>query len=790
MERPNTPVKTEKTDIVIKICISACLLLTLVLYIYGQFFVHNPSLYANKCELYDAVWSYTDPSGATKQYRVNERFDKKGVTDVVLKTQLPDSIDDGSCLFILTGKDLDAYVDGELRNSYRLSYSPFGRNVKGQWISITLRKSDEGKTLTVVRPNYWLDDFYITETYIGNRLGFAVHLMGDNLFILFLGFSLIIFGMVTTVICLAYRIKRRRDFPLWYLSLGVFAGAIWLLLDSYTYPLFFRNYFIDGITAFLVIMLLPFPFAAYINSLLDKRYRKIYYTLSFLIIANFTIQSILNFTDIADFNTTMPISNTIMGIVAVYCFSVLIYDRFKMGHRENTLVTIGFTLFALLAIIEIIHLNLPVHTNDGAFIAAGLLLLLIFAISHEIVRISELRAETLEAQKANQAKTTFLANMSHEIRTPINAILGMDELILREDTDPKVREYASNIKSAGTALLEIISDVLDFSKIEQGKMEIVESEYDIKTLINSIITMIEVRADEKGLSFIKDISSELPSKLVGDEKRLREVMINLLGNAVKYTPKGSVTFSVSRESTDEQHIILIISVKDTGIGIKESDRSKLFMQFERLDHARTQSIEGTGLGLAISANLIRLMGGTIDCSSTYGEGTEFIVRIPQTVTDSAPIGNINSQKISDQSGSSDEALSDLSGVSVLVVDDSTMNIKVASGLLGILKADVTACKSGAEMLDIIRQKKFDIILLDHMMPVMDGIETLERSRFVENNLNTDTPYIALTANAIAGAREMYLEKGFTDYLSKPMKIEELSAVISSHLGACLSSTRE
>ena len=789
MDRPDTPVKTEKPDIVIKICISTCMLLTLALYIYGQFFVQNPSLYANKCELYDAVWSYTDPSGATKQYRANEGFDKKGVTDVVLKTQLPDTIDDGSCLFILTGKDLDAYVDGELRNSYRLSYSPFGRNVKGQWISITLRKSDVGKTLTIVRPNYWLDDFYITETYIGNRLGFAVHLMGDNLFILFLGFSLIIFGMVTTIVCLAYRIKRRRDFPLWYLSLGVFAGAIWLLLDSYTYPLFFRNYFIDGITAFLVIMLLPFPFAAYINSLLDRRYRKIYYTLSFLIIANFTIQSILNFTDIADFNTTMPISNTIMGIVAVYCFAVLIYDRFKMRHRENTLVTIGFTLFALLAIIEIIHLNLPVHTNDGAFIAAGLLLLLIFAISHEIVRISELRAETLEAQKANQAKTTFLANMSHEIRTPINAILGMDELILREDTDPKVREYASNIKSAGTALLEIISDVLDFSKIEQGKMEIVESEYDIKTLINSIITMIEVRADEKGLNFIKDISSELPSKLVGDEKRLREVMINLLGNAVKYTPKGSVTFSVSRESTDEQHIILIISVKDTGIGIKESDRSKLFMQFERLDHARTQSIEGTGLGLAISANLIRLMGGMIDCSSTYGEGTEFIVRIPQTVTDSAPIGNINSQKISDQSGSSDEALSDLSGVSVLVVDDSTMNIKVASGLLGILKADVTACKSGAEMLDLIRQKKFDIILLDHMMPVMDGIETLERSHFVENNLNTDTPYIALTANAIAGAREMYLEKGFTDYLSKPMKIEELSDVISSNLKAHLSSTR-
>ncbi len=781
MDRSDGTIKPGKTDTVIKICISICMLFTVILFIYGQFFVHNPSLYSNKCEPYDGSWSYTDPSGVTRQYRTGEGFDKKGVTDVMLTTQLPDTIDDGSCLFILTGKDLDAYVDGQLRNSYRLSYSPFGRNVKGQWISITLRKSDEGKTLTVVRPNYWLDDFYITETYIGNRLGFAVHLIGDNLFILFLGFALIIFSMFTTIVCLAYRIRLRRDFPLWYLSLGVLGGSIWILLDSFTYPLFFRNYFVDGLTAFLVIMMLPFPFASYINILLERRYRKVYYTLSFLVIANFVVLSILNFTDTADFNDTMPVSNSVVALLAVYCFALLIYDRFKMGHRENTLISWGFAIFALLTIVEIIHLNLPVHTNDGVFLAAGLMILLIFAITREILRISELRAETLEAQKANQAKTTFLANMSHEIRTPINAILGMDELILREDTDPKVREYASNIKSAGTALLEIISDVLDFSKIEQGKMDIIESEYDIRILINSIVTMIEVKAGEKGLNFVKKISPELPSKLVGDEKRLREIMINLLSNAVKYTPKGSITFAASSERTDEANITLVISVKDTGIGIKESERSKLFMQFERLDQTKTRSIEGTGLGLAISANLIKLMGGTIDCSSTYGKGTEFIVRIPQTVTDAAPIGQIDFARISDPAGSSDEKLSDLGGINVLVVDDSIMNIKVASGLLGVLKADVTTCKSGAEMLELITQKKFDIILLDHMMPIMDGIETLERSRELENNLNADTPYIALTANAIAGAREMYLEKGFSDYLSKPMKIEELSAVISSNL---------
>ncbi len=773
--------KRHSFDTVIKICIGLCVLFTVILYIYGQFFVENDSLYANESEPYDAVWSYTGPDGVTKQYRTGDGFSVKDVNDVIMTTTLPDSIADGSCLFILTGKDLEAYIDGEVRNSYKLSYSVFGRNVKGVWVPITLRKTDAGKELTIVRPNYWLDEFNIGKVYIGNRLGFAMSLIHDNISILFLAFAIVVFGSVITLVCLAYRIKGRRAFPLWYLSLGVLAGTIWLLMDNYTYPLFFQNYFIDGITSFLVIMLLPFPFAAYVNTVLEKRYNTIYYVLSVLLIINFVALSILDFAGIADFNDTMLISNILMGIVALYCFGVLIYDRFAKGNRKNTLVSIGFSIFAFLAMAEIVHLNLPIHTNDGAFVAAGLLILLIFAVAHEILRISEMRAETIEAHKANQAKTTFLANMSHEIRTPINAILGMDELILREDTDPKVREYASNIKSAGTALLEIISDVLDFSKIEQGKMEIVDDEYDSRILINNIITMIEVKAAEKGLNLVKDISKDLPSKMIGDEKCLREVMINLLGNAVKYTPKGSVTFTVRGENVDDAHTLLFISVKDTGIGIKESDQSKLFKEFERLDHNKTKSIEGTGLGLAIAANLIRLMGGTIECESTYGVGTEFIVRIPQTVTDPAPIGDIGSASSPAAAKTSDENLADLAGINVLVVDDSIMNIKVASGLLGVLKATVVTCKSGAEMLDLITKEKYDIILLDHMMPGMDGIETLEKSRGTEGNLNSGTPYIALTANAIAGAREMYLENGFSDYLSKPMKIEELSAVISANL---------
>ncbi|MBO4375468.1 MAG: response regulator [Lachnospiraceae bacterium] len=775
--------KADRSRIEKAITMIMCVLMlfSIAVFIYGQFFVKNESHYSNKCELYDAVWSYTGPDGVTRQYNPLDVIDVENDDDVVLSTVLPEKITDGSCLFVNTAKDMDAYVDGELRNSYKLSRSRFGRNVKGMWVAITLRSADAGKTLTIERPGYWLDDFLIGRVYIGNRLGFAVHLINDDLFIIILGFAIVILGTVVTLLCLAYRIMIKRPFPLWFLSMGILGGAIWLLLDSYTYPLFFQNYFIDGIASYLVIMLLPFPFAAYINSLLDNRYSRLYHAVGILTILNFIVISLLHFLDIADFSDTRMFSNIVMGIVGLYCIGVTMYDFFIKKHRENIVIYFGFGVFVLLCMAEIVHLNLKVHTNDGVFVAAGLLILLVVAVTDEVRRIADLRARTVEALNANRAKTTFLANMSHEIRTPINAILGMDELILHEDTSEKVREYASNIRDAGTTLLHIISDVLDFSKIEQGKMEIINEQYDTAHLLSTINTMISVKADEKGLDYIKEISEDLPSKLIGDEKALTEILINLLSNSVKYTNKGKVIFGVRHEAAGSGLVMLIITVKDTGIGIKESDMDRLFGQFERLDHNKTRSIEGTGLGLAITANLTELMGGTIDCRSSYGQGTEFTVRIPQTVADITPIGKLTKEGTALEEGGTDRDPEGLDGVRILVVDDSIANLKVAEGLLGLLKAEVTTCGSGKEMLELITEKRFDAVLLDHMMPEMDGIETLKRTKTTDGNLNPDTPYIALTANAIAGAREIYINEGFADYLSKPMKLKDLSEVIRKNL---------
>ena len=553
------------------------------------------------------------------------------------------------------------------------------------------------------------------------------------------------------------------------------------MLDNYVYPFLFGNYYIDGVVEYMLVSLLPFPFISYINHLQNRKYEKFLNVINVVLATNFVVFTILHFTDVADYIHSMIFMNTIMGLAIIAAFSTIFYDLFVKKNRTYLLISIGYFALFVLVLTELIHLNKPVHVNDGMFVSIGLYAVLIFAVAQEIINLRRLQAQTLEATESNRAKSTFLANMSHEIRTPINAIMGMNELILRENSSESIREYSENIKNASQSLLEIINDILDFSKIEQGKMEILEEDYDLRELLLSVITMIRVKADEKGLRMNTDISEGLPTILHGDPKRIREIMINLLNNSVKYTLKGSVTLSifVSKEIGKD---LMTISVKDTGIGIREEEKDKLFTQFERLDMVRNKSIEGSGLGLAITSNLVSLMGGTIECNSSYGIGTEFIVTIPQTIIDSTPMGNLESFRISSLSGEgNDESEFVCPSAKILIVDDNAMNLKVAAGLIETTKAAVTTCQSGREMLDLAVKEKYDIILLDHMMPDMDGIETLHAFKKLEYNPNENTPVIALTANAIVGAREMYLKNGFSDYLSKPMDIPHLTALLRTYL---------
>ncbi len=391
------------------------------------------------------------------------------------------------------------------------------------------------------------------------------------------------------------------------------------------------------------------------------------------------------------------------------------------------------------------------------------------------------------ADKANFTKSVFLANMSHEIRTPINSILGMDEILLRENLSENQEQYALNIQNAGNSLLSIVNDILDFSKIESGKMDLIDSEYNLSELLTDCYSLVAKRALDKNLDLKIINDPSIPLMLIGDIGRVRQIIINLLTNAVKYTEKGYVTIGVGWKDIDPEQLLLKISVEDTGIGIDAENVERIFDSFARVDQKKNKTIEGTGLGLPITKQLVELMGGNIRVESKPGNGSTFFVEIPQKTT--ARVNNSSFEKIGiiykDALNLNRKSIKyhekfTASGATILAVDDVIMNLEVVRGLLRQILIKVDFAESGHEALDKIKNKHYDLILMDHLMPQMDGIETLMEMKKIEH-LCKDTPVVALTANAIAGDREEYLKAGFTDYIAKPVKGETLEEMLYKYL---------
>ena len=390
--------------------------------------------------------------------------------------------------------------------------------------------------------------------------------------------------------------------------------------------------------------------------------------------------------------------------------------------------------------------------------------------------INEIKRVRQQAEKANIAKSEFLANMSHEIRTPMNAIIGLNDIIMEECTDASLYAHAKDVQSAAKNLLAIINDILDLSKVEAGKMELVYTDYHLKTVVGEVVGMMDMAASKRGLIMKYDCDETLPCRYNGDEGRIKQILINIINNAIKFTKEGYVRASVTgRPGPNEGEELLTFRVEDTGCGIREEDLEKIFEDFRQVDSKKNRSVEGTGLGLAIVKHLVELMGGEIRVDSVYGQGTVVTIVIPQRIVDSRTIAEVPDSSARELEGTEQFTAP---GVKVLVVDDNVINRKVARGFLKRYSFDLTEAGSGPEAIDLVRQNRYDIIFMDHMMPMMDGIEAAEIIRRDCGENGTSPTIIALTANAMEGMREKFLSCGFQDFIAKPLDRKELGQLLA------------
>lgn len=454
-------------------------------------------------------------------------------------------------------------------------------------------------------------------------------------------------------------------------------------------------------------------------------------------------------------------------LAAIWLFMVIIVAGFVLqaGLFPKTLLV--FYNFALAAMTVLFVIETPDYIKLSA-------------------ALKEAAEQRKRADAANQAKSNFLANMSHEIRTPMNAIIGLDEMILRETDRPKVKKFALDIRSAGNTLLSIINDILDLSKIESGKMELVPVEYDFSSVLNDIVNMTMKKAQDKGLVYELEVDPEIPSVLYGDEIRIRQIILNLTNNAIKYTAEGSVHVAVLWRKEERR---LIVRVRDTGMGIRPEDLDRLFSSFQRLDETKNRNIEGTGLGLNITKQLAEMMGGKVSVESTYGEGSCFTAEMEQKVLSDTPIGDYT-KHLSEAQNRNEEFRPQLvaPNARILIVDDNEMNLEVITELMGETKMKIQTALSGKECIAALEKNAFDLVFLDQMMPEMSGTDTLKIIK--QKQLCENTPIIVLTADAIVGARDSYVKAGFTDYLSKPVMYPELEAILLKYIDPSLILTQE
>lgn len=719
----------------------------------------------------------TDRYGRVFEVKPETRYDFDENNIFAMTGTLPQGIRDESLCF-LTFYDTEVYIDGQLIYRYNMEedVDVIGGPVKNTYHFVRLDSSCSGRKLTIMHYQGTSADCRATTVYLGTvsdlyRVMFrkegATFIMG--LLILCLSLIILIFGLAVQ-----YRTKQSADIVTIAVAVAMSAG--WIVTDSYFYPFIFGHNHIDGLMSYCLCMLLPCPYILYVSSLQKGRYSKVYTALHVITLASFAVCMTLHFSGLVKLYQMIGYIDGLL--VASIVVAVMILAReFRDGNiRAYRYTAVGIIGFMICGFGEILMILIPGLENTGAMLLVGLLWMLGFAVAQQI---EDSRLLVLERQKAlelSRAKSDFLASMSHEIRTPINSILGMNEMILRESKDPEIRGYAGTIQRSGRMLLSLINDVLDYSRIEAGRLEIVEDDYRLSDLIADIALIAKERAEQKGLECTISIGYPIPDGLHSDEVRIKQILLNLISNAVKYTDEGSIGIIVGGNYTDDETFELVFEVRDTGRGIREEDQKQLFEAFSRSDLKKNRNIEGTGLGLAIVKSITDSMNGTIQVQSEYRKGSVFSVRLPQKVTDRTPVPAAL-KELPEAEGTKTRHPFTAPEASILVVDDNRPNLSIVNAFLKDTKARIDLCTNGKDAADMCRKTKYDLILLDHMMPEPDGIQTLEMIRTDDGSMNRDTAAVVLTANALSGSRQIYLKAGFTDYLAKPLEADVLEDTV-------------
>ena len=716
-------------------------------------------------------------------------YSKTGKAGTVrLQAKLPLDVEANRVICIRADQlDIKAYVGDELRAEYSTENTRyFGKVSPRRYLFMELRDGDAGRLLTLEVTNPLADTGRVSIYAYGDKADILGQLIKDNLLDTAVGIIMLIICIMCLAVAIIFSISRRRLIDIIYMPVMGILASIWILCNCEISQLYFMNRSLSVSVDYMMLMMLPFPFLFYMNSVQRYHFNIVYKIFEYIAVAEVALCTVFQLAGYKDY------SEMFLAIAAVFggsLFMILITICVDIFHRHNyeyLITAIGIFAGVLATFIQLIMFAIGIYQMGGTAVAIALLIILFTSVADTTRKIIRIERGLQEAVARGKAESTFLANMSHEIRTPINAVLGMNEMILRESKEPQIREYSENIASSGNMLLSIVNDILDFSKIRSGKMEIIADRYSLKGMIDEIAYMMKPRAEAKNLEFKMDIDGNTPNYLNGDVVRIKQICINLMTNAVKYTERGYVALKVTYEMTDDKHMTLRIAVSDSGKGIREEDQRNLFDAFSRVDEKSNRSIEGTGLGLALVSNFAESMGGGVGVVSEYGKGSTFFVELPQEILENTTVSEIarlenaeGAKKPEAVKRAEDKPLIVAPGARVLVVDDTAMNLKVIKALLKRTKINVTTAGSAAAGLDLLRENAYDVAFIDHLMPVMDGEEMLGIIR--NENLAGSAKVVALTANAIDGARERYLAMGFDDYLAKPVKAEALESMLCEYI---------